>query len=90
MNSMRVLEYYNMHPMAANASYILTNGRIHGFLPTVTGTLTLTDGNGNVLINAVPVTAGIFLWIPGMWNIQDVKRDATLTLAGGAAGTLFL
>lgn len=78
--------HYNMTPMAANASRALTNGKIAGFLPTVAGTLTVKDGGGTTLIAAVPVTAGVYVQIPGCFTPGD---QAIVTLAGGAAGTLF-
>jgi hypothetical protein len=55
-----VKEHYNAKPMAANATQNI-GVAIAGFLPTVGGTLTVTDADGTVLVNAVPVTAGIYL-----------------------------
>lgn len=82
---MLVKEYYGAKPMAANATQNV-GVAIAGFLPTVTGTLTVTDADGTVLVSAVPVTAGIFVRIPLMFNTSSGGK---VTLAGGAAGTLF-
>jgi hypothetical protein len=78
-------EYYGAHPMAANATQKV-GAAIAGFLPTVGGTLTVTDADGTTIVNAVPVTAGIYVKIPLMFN---GAAGGSVTLAGGAAGTLF-
>lgn len=78
-------EYYNGRPMAANTTQNV-GASIAGFLPVVSGTLTVTDADGTVIVNAVPVTAGIFVRIP---LLLDTSSGGKVTLAGGAAGTLF-
>lgn len=82
---MQIQEHYNGKPMAANASLKCGAG-IAGFLPTVSGTLTATDADGTVLVNAVPVTAGVYVKIPLGFHSS---AGGTVSLAGGAAGTLF-
>lgn len=82
---MQIQEHYNGKPMAANTSLNCGAG-IAGFLPTVSGTLTVTDADGTVLVNAVPVTAGIYVKIPLGFRSAS---GGSVTLAGGAAGTLF-
>lgn len=87
----RVRESYNPKPMAANVSLDVHGSALGGFLAVTSGTLTVTaaDALGNgavVLVNAVPVTAGIYTPIP-----LDVPATGyTVALAGGASGTLFV
>lgn len=76
-------EHYNAKPMAANAS--IKTAAVAGFLCTVAGTLTITDADGMVLLNAFPVAAGSFTRIPLFAN---TSAGMTVQLAGGAAGTL--
>jgi hypothetical protein len=79
-------EHYNPKPMAANSS-AKCGASIAGFLCTVAGTLTVTDADGTVLLNALPVAAGgPFIRIPLFAN---GNAGLTVSLAGGAAGTLF-
>lgn len=84
---MNTYESWRPVPMAANASYKVGGNRIGGFLCTVAGTLTVTDADGTVLVNAIPVTAGTPLPIPMHFN---TNAGGTITLAGGAAGTLMV
>lgn len=82
----QIKEHYTAKPMAANSSLVV-GVTLAGFLCTVAGTLTVTDVDGNVLINAYPVTAGQgFIRIP---LLSKTSAGMTVTLAGGAAGTLF-
>lgn len=81
----QVKEHYNPKPMAANATQNC-GASIAGFLPTVAGTLTVTDADGTVLVNAVPLTAGVYVKIPLLF---DSSSGGKVVLAGGAAGTLF-
>ena len=82
---MQIKEHYTPKAMAANSS-VKVGVSVAGFLCTVSGTLTITDDEGNVLVNALPVTAGTWTRIPlGMPTTAGGK----VTLAGGAAGTLF-
>lgn len=82
----QVKEHYNPKPMAANSS-VECGVSIAGFLCTVAGTLTVTDADGTVLVNALPITAnGLFIRIPLLFKTSAGGR---VSLAGGAAGTLF-
>lgn len=82
----QVKEHYAAHPMGANAARIC-GATLAGFLCTVAGTLTVTDADGTVLVNALPITAnGLFIRIPLLTN---TSAGCTVTLGGGAAGTLF-
>ena len=88
---MEVRERYNPVPMGANSNYEVKGLHIAGFLPTVAGTLTVAgmaaDGLTAVtFVNAVPVTAGVYLKLPCEFTVPGT----IVTLAGGAAGTLFI
>ncbi len=79
-------ERYTMRPLGANGLSRLTNYGLAGFLATTGGTITVTGDDGVTYINAVPVTAGQYLPLPGMMQAQT----GVFTLAGGASGTLFV
>lgn len=88
---MNVRERYNAIPMGANATQVVQGTHIAGFLCTVAGTLTVTgtaaDGTTAVtFVNALPVAAGQYVKIP----LEVTVAPLTVTLAGGAAGTLFV
>jgi hypothetical protein len=78
-----VKEHYHARPMAANASTPV-GPQIAGFLATVAGTLTVTDADGTVLVNALPVAVG-FNRIP---LLLRTTAGGVVQLAGGAAGSL--
>lgn len=83
----QIKEHYSMKPMAANGS-LKVGANIAGFLCKTAGTLTVTDADGTVSIAAYPVTpAQGFIRIPAFSN---TGAGMTVSLAGGAAGTLFL
>ena len=71
--------------MAANTSVTLTGDSLGGFIPTTGGTITVTDYAGVVRVSAVPVTAGLYVPLPIQLNHTT---GGTVTLAGGASGTL--
>ena len=73
-------------PMAANASHTFDGSGLDGFLPVTAGTLTITTSQGLVIVNAVPVSAGVPLPLP--YSFPDGSLSATVQLAGGASGTL--
>jgi hypothetical protein len=79
-------EHYTAKPMGANASQ-KCGVSLAGFLAVTAGTLTVTDADGTVLVNALPVavTSG-FVRIPLLAN---TNQGLTVSLAGGASGTLF-
>lgn len=79
-------ERYTMYPMAANTTFVLRNYSIAGFLAKTGGTITVTDLNNVVRVDAIPITAGQYLPIPGMLQTSG----GTVTLGGGASGTLFV
>lgn len=78
-----IKERYVPKPIGVNGNVVC--GRfIAGFLAVTSGTLTVTDGYGTVLINAVPVTAGVYTPMPFVTG--DTRT--VVQLAGGASGTL--
>jgi hypothetical protein len=84
-------ERFSPRPIGVNGTYNVPGTHIGGFLPTVAGTLTIVakaaDGSTDVTyLNAVPVTAGVWLKIPMEVTVPGI----VVTLAGGAAGTLFI
>lgn len=82
---MNVRERFRPQPMGINSIFEIRGINVGGFLATVSGTLTLTDKDGTVLVSAVPVTAGVYTPLPFIFT---GSQGATVTLAGGAAGTL--
>lgn len=71
--------------MAIDSNFTIRGPNVGGFLATVSGTLTLTDPDGTVLVNAVPVTAGVYTPLPFVFS---TAQGAIVQLGGGAAGTL--
>ncbi len=79
-------ERYTPVTFAANGTYNSPSGNtfgIAGFLCVTTGTLTVTRPDGSVVVNAFPVTGGVYHPMPFY-----VGSGGTVTLAGGASGTL--
>lgn len=80
-----VRERYRPQLMGVDTSYTVRGGQIAGFLTKTAGTLTLTAADGTVLINAHPLSAGIYTPMP---FILPTTEGATVLLGGGASGTL--
>lgn len=80
-----VRERYHPKPMTANSSAIIKGVHMGGFAAKTNGTITVTDNDGTVLVDAHPVTAGIYMPLPFVFSSSE---GATVTLAGGASGTL--
>lgn len=79
-------ERYHAVPLAVNATYLFPSGTptgLSGFLCVTSGTFTATRLSGTILINAFPVTAGVYYPMPFL-----LGQNGTVTLAGGASGTL--
>ena len=86
MSSVR--ETFRARPMAANDTAHVRTVRIGGFLAKTSGTITVIDaaGTGDVtIVDAVPVTAGIYTPIPFEFSSSAGGR---VVLGGGASGTL--
>lgn len=89
---MNVRERFNPVPMVANTSYVVRGPSMGGFLAKTSGTITVAADNalGTSLVtyvDAVPVTAGTYTPIPLEF---PTGAGGTITLAGGASGTLFV
>lgn len=80
---MHIKERYTPVPMAANATYITTSDQIGGFLCKTAGTISVV-AKGVTLVDAVAVAAGVYYPLP--FYVGDT--GATITLGGGAVGTL--
>jgi hypothetical protein len=81
----QIKEHYDPKPIEVNGTKKV-GPCIAGFLCKATGTITVTDELGNVLVDAVPVTAGQYTKIP-LWFPS--AAGGSVTLASNAAGTLF-
>lgn len=92
--SSRVRERFRGVNMGANATLTLSGANgIAGFLAKTAGTITVTvqDGSTGTLntvtvVDAIGVTAGQFTLIP----LEFPQSGGTVTLGGGASGTLFV
>lgn len=78
-------ESYNARPIAANGS-LKCGMSMAGFLASVAGTITVTDADGTVLVNAAPIVTGVWTRIPIKFHSA---AGGVISLGGGAAGTLF-
>ena len=78
-------ERYTGYAMAANSSLKVTRQSIGGFLCVTPGTLTVTNDDGLVIVNALPVAAGLYYPMP---FLLQTRTGGTVALAGGASGTL--
>lgn len=83
-----IKERYSPIVLAANGSATLTGSMVGGFLCITSGTITITGltdaGASRTIVNALPVTAGVYYPIP----FYIGEKGGTVTLAGGASGTL--
>ncbi len=89
---MNVRERFNPVPMAANATYNVPGHAIWSFLAATSGAITISavEARGTTVVtyvDAVPVTAGVYLPIPLEF---PTAAGGTVTLASGASGTLFV
>lgn len=85
--SSNVREIFRAQNMAANATFRIGGTQMGGFIGKTAGAITVTDGNGTVLVDAVPIIAGVTIPIPLMFQ---TGMGGTVTLSGGASGTLLL
>lgn len=89
-----VREGFKPTSIGTNGTLIFSPAYLGGFLAKTSGTITITivvgsySGQSTVtILDAIPVTAGIYTPIPAYF--VPVQNGCTVTLAGGAAGTLF-
>lgn len=80
----QIKEHYAAQPMAAGTSR-KCGVAIAGFLCTTSGTMTITDADGTVLVDALTVSAGTWTRIPLFFRTSAGGTVALTT----AAGTLF-
>lgn len=83
-------ERYTPMVLGVNSTTVLSQGiqAIGGFLAVTAGTITVVNSRGVTVLNAFPVTAGSFVKLP--IYLSDGQNGGTITLAGGAGGTLLL
>lgn len=91
----RIQEHYRPVAIGVNGNVTLEINQLGGFLCTTAGTITVVDGAGVTVVAATAVTAGVYLPMPfdvGGGRIGATaaagSRKTTVTLAGGASGTL--
>ena len=84
---MNVKEAYTPYNLAANATLQVAGPQMGGFLCVTGGTLTVTDSEGAVEVNALPVTAGVYYPIPIRFGGAG---GGVVTLGGGASGTVMV
>jgi hypothetical protein len=79
-----VTERFNPLAVGVNSTSNITGAAVGGFLAYTNGTVTITKSDGTVVVNALPVTAGVFHPIP----FYIGHNGGTVTTAGGASGVL--
>lgn len=84
---MNVKEAYTPYRVTANATLAIQGPSMGGFLCTVAGSVTVRDSSNTILVDALPVTAGIYYPIPLRFGGAG---DGSLVCSGGAAGTAFV
>lgn len=63
--------------------------QVAGFLAKTTGAITITNRRGVTIVDAVPVTAGTFTFMPFSLRGGSAGNEGppVVTLSGGASGT---
>lgn len=82
-----VTERYHPVVLAANATAVIPEQSIGGFLCVTAGTITITStrvAGPFTIVNAMPVAAGVYYPIPYYLG----SNGGSVTLAGGASGVL--
>lgn len=82
-------ERYTPIPMAADSTFTMNSvNAIGGFIAVTAGTITVArqnqSGGYTTILNAFPVSAGAVYGLP----MYVSAHGGTVTLAGGASGTL--
>lgn len=83
-----ITERYKPVLMGVDASYKVTSQGLGFFLAKTSGAITITSALGVTLLDAVAVTAGVYLPIPILLMGPTNDIGGTVTLSGGASGTL--
>ena len=86
---MLIQERYTPLPVGVNATVIINNQSIGGFLCQTAGTITIAapataESPAVAVLTAFPVLAGVYYPTPFFLS----KSGGTFTTAGGASGTL--
>ncbi len=81
---MQVQERYTAKVIGADTSVTLASSTIAGFACKTAGTITIVDKNGTTIVDAFPVTAGVYHPFP--FYLEG--KGGTVTTAGGASGTI--
>lgn len=81
---MNITQRYNAEAVAANGSLSITGDSVYGFICVTAGTITITRSDGSTALNAFPVAAGSLYPL----SIYLGGTGGTVTLAGGASGTV--
>lgn len=79
-----VQERYDALVVGVNSTVNINGTAVAGFACKTSGTISIVDGNGTTIVDAFPVTAGVYHPFP--FYLQ--KIGGTATTAGGASGTL--
>jgi len=82
---MAVKELYTPTVIGINSFVIVGGANIGGFIAKTAGTITVTDASGALIIDAIPLTAGVYTPLP---FTSERFRGARVQLAGGASGVL--
>ena len=83
---MRIDEQYHPQPISDGEAYDLPFGKsVAGFLCTTDGTLTIYDGRGSLVVNTLPVTAGVYHPIPFFLATGQLGR---IEADNGASGVI--
>lgn len=87
---MKIQERYTPVVVGVNATVPLRGNSLGGFLCKTAGTITVLDHSGNTIINAHPVTAGVYYPLPFVLSTGFIGDSglASFTAAGGASGTI--
>lgn len=83
-----ITERYKPVLMGVDTSYKVTSQGLGFFLAKTSGTISITNSIGTTLVDAVAVTAGVYLPLPILLMTPGNGVGGTVTLAGGASGTL--
>lgn len=84
---MVIKEMYTPIVVGANSTTNIAYGTlgIAGFLCAVSGTISVTNERGALIVDALPVTAGVYHPMP--FKLEQGELGTVVT-AGGARGTL--
>lgn len=88
---MQVRERFTPKPLGVNATIEIPGLYLGGFLAKISGTISVVAKNSlgtgtTTVVDAVPVTAGVYTPIPLVLE----SPGYTVTLGGGASGTLLV